>query len=368
MSTQYVDNFADDLGPVKIIHIYEPKTQLRAIVVVDNLAMGPSIGGCRMAPDVSTREVFRLARAMTLKNAVNRIPYGGGKSAIVAESHSNQKETLVREFARAIRDLKDYVPGPDMGTDEQCMAWVHEEIGRAVGLPRTMGGPPLDELGATGFGVAVAGDAASDWMGLPLKGARIVIQGFGNVGRAAAQCFLERGAKIIAVSDSKGTVRDAAGLDIPALIEFVKTGKKVAESKLGEALKRDALLEIESDIFIPAARPDVFTEANQNLLKTKLVLEGANIPITHEAARQMHERGIVVVPDIIANSGGVICAAAEYEGRKEKDAFDAIRDTVFKNTKELLKRVKERKQVPHDAAMKMAREPIEKKMGLYANT
>ena len=368
MNTQYVDSFADDLGPVKIIHIYEPKTQLRAIVVVDNLAMGPSIGGCRMAPDVSTREVFRLARAMTLKNAVNHIPYGGGKSAILAESHTDQKETLIREFARAIRDVNDYIPGPDMGTDEQCMAWVHEEIGRAVGLPRMMGGLPLDELGATGFGVAVAGDAASEWMEMPLKDTRVVIQGFGNVGRAAAKFLIERGAKIIAVSDSKGTVRDNSGLDIPALIEAVKTGKKVAESKLGEAMDRDALLEIESEIFIPAARPDVFTEANQHLLKTKLVLEGANIPITHEAAKQMHERGIVVIPDIIANSGGVICAATEYEGLKEMDAFDNIYNAVHKNTKELLKRVKERKQVPHDAAIKMAREPIEKKMGLYANT
>jgi glutamate dehydrogenase/leucine dehydrogenase len=368
MSTQYMDLFADDLGPVKIIHIYEPKTRLRAIVVVDNLAMGPSIGGCRMAPDVSTREVFRLARAMTLKNAVNHIRYGGGKSAILADHNSEQKETLVREFARAIRDLKDYIPGPDMGTDEQSMAWIHGEIGRAVGLPRMMGGLPLDELGATGFGVSVAGDAASKWLGMPLKGARVVIQGFGNVGRAAAKFLLERDAKVIAVSDSKGALYDTAGLDIPALMEWVKTGQKVAESKLGEALNREALLKIESDIFIPAARPDVFTEANQKLLKTKLVLEGANIPITHEAARQMHDRGIVVIPDIIANSGGVICAAAEYEGLTEKDAFKSIHDTIHQNTKELLKRVKEGKLYPHDVAMKMAREPIEKKMGLYANT
>lgn len=368
MSTQYMDLFADDLGPVKILHIYEPKTQLRAIVVVDNLTMGPAIGGCRMAPDVSTREVFRLARAMTLKNAVNHLRYGGGKSAIIADSRTEQKETWVREFARAIRDLKEYIPGPDMGTDEQNMAWVYEEIGRAVGRPRRMGGLPLDELGATGFGVAIAGDAASEWMGLPLKGARVVIQGFGNVGRAAARFLLERGAKVIAVNDLEGALYDPAGLDIPALAEFVKAGRKVAESKLGDVLKRDALLEIESDIFIPAARPDVFTESNQHLLKTKLVIEGANIPITLEAARLMHDRGIVVVPDIIANSGGVICAAAEYEGRTEKEAFHNIRTTIHRNTKELLKRVKERGMYPHDAAMKMAREPIEKKMGLYANT
>ncbi|MDH3256642.1 MAG: Glu/Leu/Phe/Val dehydrogenase, partial [Nitrospinota bacterium] len=162
MFTQYIDNFVDELGPEQIIHIYDPKTQLRAIVAIDNLSLGPAIGGTRMAPDVSTREVFRLARAMTLKNAVNGLKHGGAKSGIVADPQSPNKETLVRAFARAIRDIKSYIPGPDMGTDEQSMAWVHEEIGRAVGLPRMLGGLPLDELGMTGFGVAVAADVASD--------------------------------------------------------------------------------------------------------------------------------------------------------------------------------------------------------------
>ncbi|CAI2717276.1 Glu/Leu/Phe/Val family dehydrogenase [Nitrospina watsonii] len=368
MSAQYVDSFADDLGPVKILHIYEPKTQLRAIVVVDNLAMGPAIGGCRMATDVSTREVFRLARAMTLKNALNDLPYGGGKSAIIGDAGSDQKEAWVREFARSIRHLEEYIPGPDMGTDEQSMAWVQEEIGRAVGLPTALGGLPLDELGATGFGVAVAADAASEWMQMPLPDARVVIQGFGNVGRAAARFMLERGARIVAVSDSEATLHDASGLDIPALMQHVGRGEKLAAAKQGQVLQRDAALGIDCDIFIPAARPDVFTEANQHLLKATLVLEGANIPITHEAARVLHERGIVVIPDIIANSGGVICAAAEFGGRTREEAFDAIRKTVYRNTTRLLKRVRERKQFPHDAAMKMAREPLLKKMGLYANT
>jgi glutamate dehydrogenase/leucine dehydrogenase len=214
MFTKYIDNFADEFGPEQIIHIYDPKTQLRAIVAIDNLALGPAIGGTRMAPDVSTREVFRLARAMTLKNAVNGLKHGGAKSGIVADPRSPDKETLVRTFARAIRDLKGYVPGPDMGTDEQSMAWVHEEIGRAVGLPRMLGGLPLDELGMTGYGVAVAADVASDAIGLPLKGARAVIQGFGNVGKAAAKFLLERGVKVIAVNDSKGALHDSAGIDI----------------------------------------------------------------------------------------------------------------------------------------------------------
>lgn len=358
MSTQYIDNFADDLGPEQIIHIYDPKTQLRAIVVVDNLALGPAIGGCRMAPDVTTREVFRLARAMTLKNAVNRLPHGGAKSAIIADARSPDKELLVRTFARAIRDVKGYIAGPDMGTDEASMAWVHDEIGRAVGLPRMMGGLPLDELGMTGYGLAVSADVASEALGIPLLGARVVIQGFGNVGKAAAQFLLQRDVKIIAVSDSRGGLHDSAGLDIPSLLKFVHTGGKVADSKLGQPMLRDAILELDSDIFIPAARPDVFTMLNQHLLKTRLVLEGANIPITYEAEEKMHDRGIWVIPDIIANSGGVICAATEYKGLTANDAFAAIRETIGFNTKELLRRVHEGKVYPHQAALHMAREPI----------
>ena len=363
MFTKYIDNFADEFGPEQIIHIYDPKTQLRAIVVIDNLALGPAIGGTRMAPDVSTREVFRLARAMTLKNAVNGLKHGGAKSGIVADPQSPDKETMVRTFARAIRDIKGYIPGPDMGTDEQSMAWVHEEIGRAVGLPRALGGLPLDELGMTGYGVAVAADVASDAIGLPLKDARVVIQGFGNVGKASAKFLLERGVKVIAVNDSKGTLYDSAGIDIPALIHFVESGKKVADSRLGQSMDRDALLSIESEIFIPAARPDVFTELNQHLLNTKLVLEGANIPIIREAAEKLHNRGIWIIPDIIANSGGVICAATEYQGLTADDAFAIIRDTIGRNTKEVIRRVREEKIIPHKAALGMAREPIDAAMG-----
>ncbi len=363
MFTQYIDNFADEFGPEQIIHIYDPKTQLRAIVAIDNLALGPAIGGTRMATDVSTREVFRLARAMTLKNAVNGLKHGGAKSGILADPRSPEKETLVRAFARAIRELKSYIPGPDMGTDEQSMAWVHEEIGRAVGLPRMLGGLPLDELGMTGYGVAVAADVASDAIGLSLKDARAVIQGFGNVGKAAAKFLLERGVKVIAVNDSQGTLHDSAGIDIPSLIKFVATGGKVADSRLGESMERDALLAMESELFIPAARPDVFTELNQHLLNTQLVLEGANIPITREAAEKLHNRGVWIIPDIIANSGGVICAATEYQGLTADDAFAAIRETIGRNTKEVLRRVREEKTFPHKAALDMAREPIEAAMG-----
>jgi glutamate dehydrogenase (NAD(P)+) len=152
-----VFRFADPLGPEKIVHIHEPRAGLRAIVVVDNTAAGPAIGGARMAPDVSTEECFRVARAMTFKNAAEGFPHGGAKSVIFGNPSlpQTERERLVRAFAAGIRNLREYIPGPDMGTNETAVAWVRDEIGRAVGLPRELGGIPLDDIGATGWGLAV---------------------------------------------------------------------------------------------------------------------------------------------------------------------------------------------------------------------
>ena len=154
---------SDDLGPAKVILVQESHLQLRGALVIDNVARGPAIGGLRIAPDVSVEECFRLARAMTLKNSAAGLPHGGGKSVLWGDPKmpAQQKEALVRAFAHALRDETGYVFGPDMGTDETCMAWVKDEIGRAAGLPAFLGGIPLDELGATGWGLLHAAEAAA---------------------------------------------------------------------------------------------------------------------------------------------------------------------------------------------------------------
>jgi len=136
---EQIFEFADDIGPEKIIHLYEPRTKMKAIVVVDNVAAGPAIGGVRMAPDVTLNEVRRLARAMTYKNVMAGLPHGGGKSGIIADSKTANKEQIIRTFARGIKNLLEYIPGPDMGTDEESMAFVYDETARAVGLPRELG-------------------------------------------------------------------------------------------------------------------------------------------------------------------------------------------------------------------------------------
>ncbi len=356
--------FADELGPAKIIHVHEPSIGLRAVLVVDNVAAGPSIGGVRMAPDVSTEECLRLARAMTLKNAAAGLSHGGGKAVLYGDPKMPRadKERLVRGLACALRDVREYIFGPDMGTDEECMAWVKDEIGRAVGLPRELGGIPLDKIGATGWGISQVADVALRYCDFSLVGARVVVQGFGAVGRHAARYLAEKGAILVAAADSCGTLYDPDGLDVGLLGELKDSGKSVLDFPTGEKLDRDAVIDIDCDIWIPAARPDVIHEDNVSRLKTRLVIQGANIPFTQGAEKALHERGVLCMPDFIANAGGVICAAMEYRGASQAAAFDAIAEKLRQNSEEVLERVAKNGMLPRDAAMELAVSRVRKAM------
>jgi glutamate dehydrogenase/leucine dehydrogenase len=355
-----VFSIADDLGPGKVIHIHNPKAGLRAILVVDNVAAGPAIGGARMAPDVTLDECARLARAMTLKNTAAGLPHGGAKSVIIADPAmpERQKQELIRAFARAIGQITDYIVGPDMGTNERCMGWAHDEIGRAVGLPREIGGIPLDEIGATGLGVAIAAEAAQAFCDVRLNGARVAVQGFGAVGYHAARFLAERGARLVAASDSRGCISDPGGLDIAALAAIKARGGSVIDLGAGATAERDAVIEADCDILIPAARPDVINQGNAAGIKARLILEGANIPATTGAEEDLHRRGILVVPDFIANAGGVICASVEYHGGSEPQALAAIEDKIRRNTAEVLTRARSGPSTPRAAATAMAVERV----------
>lgn len=356
--------YCDDLGPEKIVEIYDPQTELKAVVVVDNVAAGPAIGGVRMAPDVTVAECFRLARAMTLKNAAAGLPHGGGKSVIVGDptAPEEHRERLIRSFASAIRDLQDYIPGPDMGTNETAMAWVKDVIGRAAGLPREVGGIPLDEIGATGLGVAVAIEVAQEFSDVQIEGARVAIQGFGSVGQHAARFLAARGARLVGASDIGGCCYNAEGIDVEALIDFKREGTTVGEYANAEARERDSLLDVECDIWIPAARPDVLTADNVHRLKARIVAEGANIPTTPEAERLLGERGVLVLPDFIANAGGVICAYMELNRATQAQAMQVIDEKIRANMYEVLTAARDRNTLPREAATRMARERVLKAM------
>jgi glutamate dehydrogenase (NAD(P)+) len=351
---------SDELGPEKVILITEPSVRLQGILVVDNTAAGPAIGGIRMAPDITVDEVFRLARAMTFKNAAAGLRHGGGKAGIVGDPgmRAAEKERLVRAFGAAIKTITDYIPGPDMGIDEACMGYMYDEIGRVVGLPTAMGGIPLDTLGATGFGLAVSAEVAAELGYLNLTRARVVVQGFGAVGTHAARFLAQRGATIVAVSDSRGAIADPAGLDLDKLLMWKAAGNPVAEFAGGDRIEPEALIGYDCDVWVPAARPDVFTADNASRVQADVILPGANIAVTPEADRIFHERGVLSIPDFIANAGGVICGAVEYDGGTETQAFEVIEEKIRANAREVLELARGHGIMPRAAAIELARNRV----------
>lgn len=348
----------DDIGPAKIVQLYAPQVPFRAIVVVDNTARGPAIGGVRVSPEVDVEEVYRLARTMTFKSAIADLPHGGGKSGIMADPKDPNLERIFRIFARMIADLTEYIPAPDMGCHEDSMAWIHDEIGRVAGLPGELGGLPLDQLGATGFGLAECAEIACDYAGLKLSGARVAIQGFGSVGTAAARFLAAKGALLVAASDSRGGVYSPEGLSLASLQEAKDQEGTVTACRDGTVMRGDELFQVDCDILIPAATPDVISDKNAGAIRARLILEGANIPATPEAERLLAERGVLVVPDFIANAGGLIMAAMEYARKTEREAFAAIVEKVRANTRRILEQAKSDGSLPREAAERIARERV----------
>lgn len=362
-----VFSLADEFGPVKVVHVHEASCGLRGILVVDNVAIGPSIGGLRMAPDVTLEECARLARAMTLKNAAAGLPHGGGKSVIVGDPAMpiEAKERMIRAFASALATEDMYIFGPDMGTNETCMAWVRDEIGgRAVGLPREIGGIPLDEIGATGFGVSHATAVAAKHLGIDMHGARVVIQGFGAVGQFAARFLSDLGCHVVAVSDTHGAIHNSGGLDVAGLIALKQGGRSVFEFGAGEVLDGEDAVGLACDIWVPAARPDVIREDNLDRLQARLVVPGANIAVTDGAELELHRRGVLCLPDFIANAGGVICASVEYHGGTQAGAIQTIEEKIRANTEAVLAVVERENRTPRDAAVSMAAERVRSAMAM----
>ncbi|MDA8085962.1 MAG: Glu/Leu/Phe/Val dehydrogenase [Nitrospiraceae bacterium] len=350
----------DEMGPLKVVHLHSAKAGLDAIVVVDNIALGPAMGGVRVSPSVGLLEVQRLARTMTLKNSIAGLPHGGGKAGIVHDPGKGDKRQYFKVFASLIKGLSEYIPGPDMGSDEECMAWIYEETGRAVGLPERMGGLPLDKLGATGFGLAECAEVACPHAGLELAGSRVAIHGFGSVGKAAARFMLEKGAVLVAAADLGGAICHPDGLDPAELLKVKeKTGSIVGYECPGTScMKPEDIFSVPCDILIPAATADVINRDNVYGIKARLVLQGANLPVTREAEEVLAKRGILSVPDFIANAGGVIMAAMEYAGKSRQEAFDAIREKIRSNTGLIIGKAGAENKLPWVAGAELAKSRV----------
>ena len=238
------------------------------------------------------------------------------------------------------------------------MAWLFDEIGRAVGLPRVLGGIPLDEIGATGYGLARCAEIAAGFCDLRVKGATVAIEGFGNVGKHAARFLGELGMTLVAASDSRGAIYDPEGIDIARLMAVKQESGTVTAYPRGSKLPVAELLTVPCDILVPAARPDCIHRGNAEAIRAKLILQGANIPATAEAEAILHRRGVVVVPDFIANAGGVICGSVEYHGGSEAAAFEQINQKVKHNTEAVLSRSHREGIEPRRAAVELDRERV----------
>jgi len=358
-------NLEDQWGPEKVVFVTDPKIRLSGTLVIDNTALGPGKGGIRLQPDVTADEVFRLARAMTWKNAIADLPFGGAKAGIISREDID-KGILIRGFARAIKRLvpEEYIAGPDMGTNEEDMAIFADEIGiskASTGKPLRMGGLP-HELGSTGFGVAESVVITSKFAGVSLTNAHVAIEGFGNVGTFTAKFLSEKGAKIVAVSDSKGTIYNENGLDVEKLLKTKKELKTVTKYEAGKVLPTTALFELPIDILIPGARPDVIHDDNVDGIKAKIIVEAANIPMSESIEKLLAQRGVVIVPDFVANAGGVISSYVEFIGGTEQEMFHLIKERVCKNTELVLKTAEKEEITTREAALIIAKERVKKAM------
>ncbi|MFC1824619.1 Glu/Leu/Phe/Val dehydrogenase [Thermodesulfobacteriota bacterium] len=361
----------DEFGPEKIISVYDSKIGMQGIVVVDNTVLGPGKGGIRMTSTVDTEEVAKLARSMTWKCALAELPFGGAKAGLIADSKNipaSKKKDFVIAFSAAIKVFcpQSYIAAPDMYMGEQEMAWFAEANGdknSCTGKPEAMGGIP-HELGGTGFGVFHATRVAAEIIGLDLKKATFAVEGFGNVGKPAAKYLNDAGARFIAVSDSQGSIYEPNGLSYEKVEAIKKKGMSVihyARDGEGEVCNQrscDHILDVKADILITAARPNLIRYGDVPRLHFKLIVEGSNIPMAFSVENQCYKKGITIVPDIIANSGGVISSYAEHQGIDEAKMFELIEETVSKNTHLILEEAQKTDRLPRKEALNLAKRRV----------
>ncbi len=363
----------DDIGPEYIVETYDPKLGFRGVLVIDNTNLGMAKGGIRMTGTVSTPEVFRLARAMSYKNALAGLPFGGGKAGIMVDPKTitpAKKRAIMESFANSLRPLipGKYIAGPDINTTEKEM----EIFARAHGMWESATGKPAaycsskggkkrcglpHELGSTGFGVTLAAEVAAKARDIKLEGASVAIAGYGNVGVFAHKFLQEKGAKIIAVSDSSGTIYDRKGIDHEKLNDIKQKTGSISSYPGVKKLSRDVIYELTCDILIPAATPDVINEKNVSRVMAKIIVEGANIPMQEQFEQYLHKKDVLIIPDIIANAGGVISSYAEYKGYDAKKMFKLVEEKIVPNVAEIITK-SEGTVIPRQAAFKIARSRI----------
>ena len=362
--------------PEIYLTVEDKEIGLTGFLVVESTAVGTSKGGLRMTPDVTIEEISRLAEVMTWKNALFELPFGGAKSGIVwSNGTPEEKEQLVRAFARQFKDLvpEKYIFGPDVSSGQQEMRWIADELKcweAATGKPANYCqekdgleycGLP-HELGSTGFGVAVAVDTTAKLMNLPPESTTVGIHGFGNVGTFAAKHLIEQGFKVVLIAGSKGAIHRPDGLTDEEVEDLI--AKRLSFGELtGVKLSSEQFWTTQVDILIPASITNVINETNFEQIDTQLIVEGGNIPMTVAIEEQLHRHGVVIVPDFVANGGGIISSYAELQGFTPEQMFALIEEKISRATAEVMEKSITASHYARDVAMKLAKANLAKQVG-----
>ncbi len=367
----------DKFGPEYVINIYDPELNMQGFLVIDNTILGPGKGGLRMTANVTAEEVFRLARTMTFKNALADLPFGGAKAGIVWNGGTPKlKKKIIQSFASKIKLLtpKKYISAPDINTGEQEMQWFVEATGiwqSATGKPANYCTKPNSkgekkcgiphEYGSTGFGVAKTAETAAKIMKIDMAGAKVAIHGFGNVGTFAFKFLTQMGAKVILLADADTTIFEADGFNVAEIKKLLDAKQTLKNYPFGEKISPEKFWEIETDILIPASITNVINNSNKNNIKTKMIVEAGNIPMTEDIEKEFSGKGVLIIPDFIANAGGVISSYAEYKGYGREKMMALIEKKIVKNVTLVLKKsIKEHKNL-RDVGMEIAVARITKK-------
>lgn len=372
MEIKIVDNVqADDIGPELIVYWYDPELKVKGVMVVDSLALGMATGGTRMLPDITTQEIASLARTMTYKKATMGVPVGGAKAGIWEDPGVSgpRREAIFRAFGKAMKPLYKaniVLYGSDMGVHDADVK-IFREVAGYPPPPKTdfsqelRDGEPLENH-FTGYGVVVSAKEACKFSGINMSGAKVAIEGFGKVGGGAARKFLKEGAKIVALSTIKGAIYNEKGLDMTKLFDLRKSfgDDGVLKYKDAKVIGKEELLFLPVEILVPGGRPLVIHEKNVDKVRAKVIASGANIPITEGALESLFKKGIMVVPDFIANSGGSTAGLSRRSGLNADQTFTAIEKVIGANTREILEAAAKGKINPTKLAINRALEKVRK--------
>lgn len=355
----------DDLGPEIVVEVSRKDIGLEGYLVIDNTAFGRGKGGIRMHEQVTRSEVEELARSMSLKNALAELPFGGAKAGIVYnDANSTNKKQLFQAFIEEIKYYmpEKYVGAPDIRTGEEEMGWLID----ITGDRSTTTGKPVDRGGlenkssSTGCGVAFATEAAAPHAGIDLKGAKVAIDGYGTVGSWSAHFLHGYGVKVVATSGRHGAIYDPEGLNLDELDRLREKGVPITEHQNSKHITLDEMLHLDVDILITASVSDIIHKDNYQGIHAKLIVEGSNLPMDHSIEEKLHEKGILVVPDIVANSGGVIASCVEYEtiNATETQMRNLIQDKISTMTDHVLQQAHNRNEYPRATALELATERL----------